>query len=144
MRKKNHSQTSCNVNHWQQRTLIFTLWSGRSVKLLLVFASTVIPGFSLLEIHDQDYFYSLLDMYVFRNGASSSTKGGSIFLCRRSHFEARKSVRTSQETHSISITKPNLFMFLTEIISAYWENHTEHINILYEQNRVFNVKGGGT
>jgi hypothetical protein len=26
---------------------------GRSVKLLLVFASTVIPGLSLLEIHDQ-------------------------------------------------------------------------------------------
>jgi hypothetical protein len=39
------------------------------------FASTVIPGFSLLEIHEQD-FYSLLDMYVFGNGASSSTKEG--------------------------------------------------------------------
>jgi hypothetical protein len=42
---------------------------------------TVIPGFSLLEIHDQD-FCSLLDMYVFRNGASCSTKEGSVFLCR--------------------------------------------------------------
>jgi hypothetical protein len=48
---------------------------GRLVKLLLILASTVIPGFSLLDIHDQD-FYSLLDMYVFRNGASSSTRGG--------------------------------------------------------------------
>jgi hypothetical protein len=37
---------------------------GLSAKLLLAFASTVIPGFSLLEIHDQD-FYSLLDMYAF-------------------------------------------------------------------------------
>jgi hypothetical protein len=55
---------------------------GRSVKLLLVFASTVIPGFSLFEINDQE-FCSLLDMYVFRNGASSSTKEGSVFLCRR-------------------------------------------------------------
>jgi hypothetical protein len=27
---------------------------GRSIKLLLAFASTVIPGFSLLEIHGQD------------------------------------------------------------------------------------------
>jgi hypothetical protein len=54
----------------------------RSVKLLLAFASTVIPGFSILEIQDQD-FYSLLDMYVFRNGASSSTKEGSLFLFRR-------------------------------------------------------------
>jgi hypothetical protein len=28
-------------------------------------------------------FYSHLDMHVFRNGASSSTKEGSVFLCRR-------------------------------------------------------------
>jgi hypothetical protein len=45
-------------------------------------ASTVIPGAGLTEIHDQE-FYSLLDMYRFRNGASSSTKEGSVFLCRR-------------------------------------------------------------
>jgi hypothetical protein len=48
---------------------------SQSVKLLLAFDSTVIPGFSLLKIHEQD-FYSLLDMYVFWNGASSSTNGG--------------------------------------------------------------------
>jgi hypothetical protein len=46
----------------------------RSVKLLLVFASTVIPGFSLLEIHDRD-LYSILDMYVFRNGAPLRRRG---------------------------------------------------------------------
>jgi hypothetical protein len=51
-----------------------------SVKLLLAFTSTVIAGFSLLKIHDQDLY--LLDMYVFRNGASSSMKEGSVFLCR--------------------------------------------------------------
>jgi hypothetical protein len=50
------------------------------VRVLLAFATAVIPGFSLLEIHDQD-FCSLLDMYVLRNGASSSTRG-SVFLCR--------------------------------------------------------------
>jgi hypothetical protein len=49
----------------------------RSVKLLLAFASIIIFGFSLLEIHDYD-FYSLLGKYVFRNGASSSTKEGSV------------------------------------------------------------------
>jgi hypothetical protein len=43
---------------------------GQWVKLLLAFTSTVIPGFGLLKIHDQD-FYSLLDMYVFQNGAST-------------------------------------------------------------------------
>jgi hypothetical protein len=35
-------------------------------------------GFSLLEVHDQD-FYSLLDQYVFRNGATSSTEG--LYFC---------------------------------------------------------------
>jgi hypothetical protein len=34
---------------------------------------TVIPGFSLLEIHDQE-FCSLLDMCMFRNGTSSIRK----------------------------------------------------------------------
>jgi hypothetical protein len=38
-----------------------TINFGRSVKLLMAFASTVIPGFSLLEIHDQD-LYSFLEM----------------------------------------------------------------------------------
>jgi hypothetical protein len=51
---------------------------GQSDKLLLVFASTVILGFSLPEIHAQD-FSSLLDMYVFRNGASSSARVGATF-----------------------------------------------------------------
>jgi hypothetical protein len=54
---------------------------GRYVKFLLTFASMVISGFSLLAIHDQD-FYSLLDMYMFRNVASSSMKEASVFLCR--------------------------------------------------------------
>jgi hypothetical protein len=41
----------------------------------------VFPGFSLLEIHDQD-LYSVLNMYVFQNEASSLTKVGLAFLCR--------------------------------------------------------------
>jgi hypothetical protein len=55
--------------------IVRQLRNGPSDKLLLGFASTVISGFTLLEIHDQD-FYSLLDTYVFGNGASSSTKEG--------------------------------------------------------------------
>jgi hypothetical protein len=39
-------------------------------------------GLGLVEINDQE-FCSLLDMYMFRNGASSSTGEGSISLCRR-------------------------------------------------------------
>jgi hypothetical protein len=40
---------------------------------MLAFANAVIPGVSLLEIHDR-YFSSLLDMNVFRNGAFFSAK----------------------------------------------------------------------
>jgi hypothetical protein len=50
---------------------------SQSVKLLLAFTSAVISGFSLLEVHDQD-FYSLLDMYMFQKELSSHT---GIFLC---------------------------------------------------------------
>jgi hypothetical protein len=44
--------------------LAFACTIGRSAKLLLLFGSTVIPGFSLFEIHDQN-FCSPLYMYVF-------------------------------------------------------------------------------
>jgi hypothetical protein len=50
-----------------------------SFKLLLAFTSTIIPGFSVLEIHNQG-FYSFLDMHVFRNWASSSTKQQFVFM----------------------------------------------------------------
>jgi hypothetical protein len=49
-----------------------------SVKLLQAFTSTVIPCFSLLQIHDQ-VFYSLLEVYIFQNGASFLMKEGLSF-----------------------------------------------------------------
>jgi hypothetical protein len=52
---------------------------GRPVKFLLALASTIIPGFSILEIRDQG-FCCLLYVYMFRNGASTSTKEVSVFL----------------------------------------------------------------
>jgi hypothetical protein len=65
-------ESPCRPTHWPQLV-------SRSVKQLLVFTSTVIPGISLLEINHED-FYSLLDMYKYRNGASSSTRDGSVFV----------------------------------------------------------------
>jgi hypothetical protein len=50
-----------------------------SVKLLLGFASRVIPSFSLLEINNQE-FYSLLDMYVLRNEALFGEGGVSLSM----------------------------------------------------------------
>jgi hypothetical protein len=43
-----------------------------SVKILLAFTSTIIPGFSLLEIHNQD-FYSFIGTYGFQKELSSHT-----------------------------------------------------------------------
>jgi hypothetical protein len=36
------------------------------------------------------------------------------------------SVRTSQETHYVSATKPNRLMLFRETVAVYCENHTEH------------------
>jgi translation initiation factor IF-1 len=47
------------------------------------------------------------------------------------------SVRTSQETYSVSITTTNRLMLFREIIAVYCENHTEHINTLCGQNAVY-------
>jgi hypothetical protein len=50
------------------------------------------------------------------------------------HINYKNSVRTSQETHHVSATKPNRLMLFREIIAVYCENHTEHINTLCGQN----------
>jgi hypothetical protein len=57
----------------------------------------------------------------------------------------KNSVRTSQETHYISTTKPNRLMLLGETVAVYCENHTEHTDTLCGQNAEFwCVKAGGT
>jgi hypothetical protein len=43
-------------------------------------------------------------------------------------------VRTSQETHYISATKPNRLMLFGETVAVYSENRTEHTNTLCGQN----------
>jgi hypothetical protein len=40
------------------------------------------------------------------------------------------SVRTSQETHYVSATKPSRLMLCGETVAVYCENRTEHINTL--------------
>jgi hypothetical protein len=54
-------------------------------------------------------------------------------------------VRTSQETHYVSTTKPNRLMLFGETVSVYCENHTEHTNTLCVRNGEFEcVKVGGS
>jgi hypothetical protein len=40
------------------------------------------------------------------------------------------SVRTSQETHYVSATKPNRLMLFRETVAVYCENHMEHTNYI--------------
>jgi hypothetical protein len=46
-------------------------------------------------------------------------------------------VRTSQETHYVSITRPNRLMLFRETVAVYCENHTEHTDTLCGQNAEF-------
>jgi hypothetical protein len=73
-----------------------------------------------------------------------------MLLMRPSRFECTKkniykySVRTSQEGHYVSATKPNQLMLFRETVAVYCENHTEHTNTLCGQNVAFNyVKSSG-
>jgi hypothetical protein len=43
-------------------------------------------------------------------------------------------VRTSQDTHYVSATKPNRLMLFGETVAVYCEKHTEHTNTLCGQN----------
>jgi hypothetical protein len=42
------------------------------------------------------------------------------------HTEHTDTARTSQETHYVSVTKPNRLMLFSETVAVYCENHTEH------------------
>jgi hypothetical protein len=57
---------------------------------------------------------------------------------------SKYSVRTSQETHGVSATKPNRLMLFRETVAVYCENLTEHMHALCGQNdEYFNVKASG-
>jgi hypothetical protein len=49
----------------------------------------------------------------------------------------KNSVRTSQETHHVSTTKPSRLMLFGETVAVYCENHTEHTDTLCGQNVEF-------
>jgi hypothetical protein len=49
----------------------------------------------------------------------------------------KDSVRTSQETHYVSTTKPNRLMLFKKTVAVYFEYHTEHTDTLCGQNAGF-------
>jgi hypothetical protein len=59
-------------------------------------------------------------------------------LCgQNAEFQYVNSVRTSQETQSVSATKPSRLMLFRERVAVYCENHTEHTDTLCGQNAEF-------
>jgi hypothetical protein len=49
-------------------------------------------------------------------------------------MEHTDTVRTSQETHCVSVTESNRSMLFSETVAAYCENCKEHTNTKYGQN----------
>jgi hypothetical protein len=51
--------------------------------------------------------------------------GESVTVYCENHTEHIDTVRTSQETHYVSVTEPNRLLF-RETVAVYCENHMEH------------------
>jgi hypothetical protein len=51
--------------------------------------------------------------------------GETVVVYCENHMEHTNTVRTSQETHYVSATEPNLLMLFGETVAVCCENHTE-------------------
>jgi hypothetical protein len=73
--------------------------------------------------------WSLLAVQVF---------GRNLSLWRTNFFCVvfKNQVRTSQETHYVSTTKPNRLLLFGETVAVCCENHTEHTDTLCGENAV--------
>jgi hypothetical protein len=56
-------------------------------------------------------------------------------------YEYADPVRTSQETHYVSATKPNRLMLFRETVAVYCENHMEQTNKLCAQKLSLHLTG---
>jgi hypothetical protein len=63
--------------------------------------------------------------------------GETVAVYCEKHTEHTDTVRTSQETHYVSATEPNLLMLFMETVAVYCENYTEHTNTLCGHNAEF-------
>jgi hypothetical protein len=73
-------------------------------------------------------------------GKSDKKREGTVLNLYRLNFYTilyKNSVRTSQETHYVSATKPNRLILFGDTVAVYCENHTEYTNTLCGQNAEF-------
>jgi thioredoxin-related protein len=62
--------------------------------------------------------------------------GETVTVYCDNHTEQTDTVRTSQETHYVSIRDTNRLMLFGETVAVYCEKHTEHINAPLRQKAV--------
>jgi hypothetical protein len=65
--------------------------------------------------------------------------GETVAVYCENHMEHTDKVRTSQETHYVSVTEPNRLMLFGETVAVYCENRTEKAQTHY-MYRVQNFK----
>jgi hypothetical protein len=52
----------------------------------------------------------------------------------------QNAIRTSQETHYVSVTEPNRLMLFRETVAVYCENHTEHTDTVCTSQETLHLR----
>jgi hypothetical protein len=99
----------------------YTFWSvGRLNCCSASPAVILVPSRSMTKV-----FCSLLDMYVFRNGVSSSTEEGSVFLCRSYVCCTAVSGRVSPRCHGVQLLRTLCSLCHCTILSNIYARYTK-------------------
>jgi hypothetical protein len=85
---------------WESCNSSSQIWSAGRLKCCWTSPAQSFFVSGLFEIHDQSFVLC----YVFRNGASSSTKEGSVFLLRRYVCCTAVSAREYPRCHGVQVT----------------------------------------
>jgi hypothetical protein len=82
-------------------------------------------------------FMKLTSPFCDQSSAGSDMKPSPTYPLKTEFLLHKNLVRTSQETHYVSATKPDRLLLFGETVAVYCENHTEHTDTLCVQNVEF-------
>jgi hypothetical protein len=125
-------------NMMRSMVLWFRVKTDKWPYFCVSFASTIFPDVSLLEICHIHFaltyvcrcFEMAPPLRRKKNRVTAKWCNIYIYIYIYTHIIL---VRTSQETHYASATKPHRSMLFGETVAVYWANHTEHTNTLCGQ-----------
>jgi hypothetical protein len=118
------------LRHWFQNFIIMA-----PAELRKDFIASLLKYRVCVCLHKEYLFHVFIFMEVIAVYCEDHTEHTNT-LCGQNAVYI-KSVRTSQETHYVSATKPGRLMLFREIIAVYCENCTKHVNTLCGQNAVY-------